>query len=255
MAYILGYITADGCIGFRKNRKKNPYILDITSVDLRHLNKIKKTLNSTYKIGRKIGASSKKICYRFQASNPIITNDLIKLGITPRKTFGLQPLNVPNKYFSDFVRGFFDGDGSVYIYKVNKTPQIKASFVASSLPFITDLNQRLCKNLKIPRKSIQQDKSKSRKGKILYALCFYINDCAKLYKFMYEDKPELYLERKYQIFKKWETTERRHYKKQNYPSKIGWHLNKKLCSQIKKPLWRNLVYEQILNKTAMNRKN
>jgi len=232
MAYVLGYITADGCIACRKNRKKNPYILDITSVDLEHLNKIKKILKSEYKIGKKTGSYSEKTCYRFQASNPVVTNDLIKLGITPRKTFWLKSLNVPDKYFSDFVRGFFDGDGSVYIYKVNKTPQIKASFVASSLPFITDLNQRLCKNLKIPTKSIQQDKSKFRKGKILYAICFYVNDCAKLYEFMYKNKPELYLERKYQIFKEWETTERRHYKKQNYPSKIGWHLNKKLCSQI-----------------------
>ena len=234
MAYVLGYITADGCIVFRKDRKKNPYILDITSVDLEHLKKIKNVLNSGYKIGKKSGSYAEKTCYRFQASNPVITNDLIKIGITPKKTFRLRPLKIPNKYFSDFIRGFFDGDGSVYIYKVNKTSQIKASFVASSLPFIANLNQRLCKNLKIPIKSIQQDKSEFRKGKILYAICFYINDCAKLYKFMYENKPELYLERKYQIFKEWETTEKRHYKKQNYPSKIGWRLNKKLCSQIQK---------------------
>ncbi len=60
MAYVLGYITADGCIACRKDRKKNPYILDITSVDLEHLNKIKKILKSEYKIGKKTGSYSEK---------------------------------------------------------------------------------------------------------------------------------------------------------------------------------------------------
>jgi len=232
MAYVLGYISADGCISEDKNRKNNPFTLNITSKDLKHLYKIRKALDSEHKISKKLGGSG-NTNYQFQTRNPVITNDLIKLGITPRKTFRLKPLKIPNKYFSDFVRGFFDGDGSVYIYKVNNTPQVKVAFVGASLPFIANINQQICKQIGVPQKSVhKQDSLKRKNRKTQYAINFYVNDCAKLYEFMYKNKPELYLNRKHQIFKRWETIERRHYKKQNYPSKIGWHLNKKLCSQI-----------------------
>ena len=169
MSYILGYITADGCISISKDRKTNPY-----------------TLN---------------------------------------------PINVPNKYFSDFARGFFDGDGTVYIYKVNGTPQIKAGFVSPTLSFIKDFNQRLCKSLCTSNKSIHIDDNRKKNAKILcYSICFYIDDCEKLAKFMYQNKPSLYLPRKYKIFERWKSIKRRQYIKHNYPSKIGWQLNQRVIN-------------------------
>ena len=230
MAYVLGYITADGCICVRKDRKKHPYTLNITSAKKTILYKIRKTLGSEHKISKKPNGRLGGIGYQLQISNPIITKDLMLLGILPRKTSNLWPINVPDKYLSDFVRGFFDGDGSIYIYKVNRTLQIKSSFVSSSLPFITNFNQRLCKELNIPKKSIHKDIYNRKKP--LYVIHLYIDDSEKLYQFMYKNKPELYLDRKYQIFKKWESIKRRHYKKQDYPSKIGWYLNQNLYSQV-----------------------
>jgi len=41
---------------------------------------------------------------------------LINLGVIPRKTYNLGEIKIPDEYFADFARGFFDGDGTVYIY-------------------------------------------------------------------------------------------------------------------------------------------
>jgi intein-encoded DNA endonuclease-like protein len=139
----------------------------------------------------------------------------------------LNPIKVSDAYFPDFVRGFFDGDGTVYIYRVNNTPQIKTSFGNANLSFITDLNQRLAKELNtLPKRIHRIIPGKKRKKRIIrYEICFYIDDCKKLGKFMYQNNPSLYLPRKYKIFEKWKTIKRRKYIKQNYPSKIGWQLN------------------------------
>ncbi len=66
---------------------------------------------------------------------------------------------------------------------------------------------------------------------ILYDICLYIDDCEKLAKSMYRNNPTLYLSRKRKIFEKWKLMKRRHYIKQNYPSKIGWQLNKKIFTE------------------------
>lgn len=227
MSYVLGYITADGCILNDKTRK-NPYTLNITSAGKKHLYRIRKSLKSTHKITKKLNGNSKNAAYQFQARNPIICKDLINLGIVPRKTYNLKSIKIPNKYFSDFARGFFDGDGCVYIYSVNGTPQIKADFVSASLPFIAEFNKQLCKNIDIPQKNIHKQISKIKNKVPMYSICFYINDCEKLARFMYKNNPILYLPRKYEIFEKWKTIKRREYTKQSYPSKIGWHLNQKV---------------------------
>lgn len=150
------------------------------------------------------------------------------MGILPRKTYNLNLIKVPKKYFPDFVRGFFDGDGTVYIYTVNNTPQMKTSFGGVSLPFVTGFNKSLCKNLNIPLKAIHKETPKIKKKVTLYSICFYIDDSEKLGQFMYKNNPTLYLPRKRRVFEKWKSIKRRHYIKHNYPSKIGWQLNQNL---------------------------
>ncbi len=144
----------------------------------------------------------------------------------PRKTYNLNPIRVPDQYFPDFVRGFFDGDGTVYLYRVNDTPQIKAGFISSSLSFLDDFNQKLCEKLNIPQKNIHRDLPKNNNQKLIrYSINFYINDCEKFAELMYRNDPTLYLPRKRRIFEEWQSVKRRHYIKQNYPSRVGWHLN------------------------------
>jgi len=235
MSYVLGFIVADGCIGVKRIGKKDgmkQYFFNITSKDRPHLENIQKTMAAQQKIySKSSGYTDRKDYYFIQIGHQEICKDLMNLGILPRKTYNLNPIKVPDKYFPDFVRGFFDGDGSVYIYKVNKTPQIKVGFVSSSLSFITGFNQQLCKNLNISTKSVHRKIDKQRVRMILYDICFYIDDCEKLAEFMYGNNPTLYLPRKHKVFEKWKLMKRRHYIKQNYPSKVGWQLNNKVFTE------------------------
>jgi len=201
MAYVLGYFVADGCLGVAKGRKK-PYTFSITSIDTPHLYKMRNAMGSNHKISVKFNGDHSCKAHQIQFRNQNVALDLIKLGITPRKTSGLQPIKVPNKYFPDFVRGFFDGDGSVFIYTVNGVPQIKGNFVCVSYDFINDFNYNLCKRLKIPQKYLQKSKPRYEGYLLKYCIALYISDCEKLFKFMYGHDPELYLTRKYNVFKK-----------------------------------------------------
>jgi len=232
MSYILGFVVADGCIGVKRIRKKDGvknYYFNITSKDKFHLEYIKKAMNAQQKIYSKgNGHSDRKDYYFIQIGHQEICKDLLRLGIYPRKTYNLNPIKVSAKYFPDFVRGFFDGDGTVYTLKVNGTPQIKADFISSSLSFIKFFNTQLCKNLNISEKTIHRELLRREDQKLIrYSIYFYIDDCEKLANFMYGNNPKLYLPRKRQIFEKWKSIKRRHYIKKNYPSKIGWRLNEK----------------------------
>ena len=227
MSYLLGYIIADGCISVDKTRKNKPYSLNITSKDKKHLYKLRSLLGSSHKISNKSGSTGG--AFQIQIRNQTIADDLIKLEVFPRRTYNLDPVKVPEKYFSDFVRGFFDGDGTVYLYRVNDTPQIKSGFVCASRPFLEDINSRLCKILKIPIKNLHIAKAREKRV-VQYSVDFYVEDSEKLGALIYAGcaDPRLYLNRKKLIFDKWQQIKRRKFIKKNYPSKIGWHLNPNL---------------------------
>lgn len=184
MAYILGFIFADGCLVEHKNGYHG---LDITSKDLGILKLMKKQLGAEHKIGRKERG------YNIQIRNKNIYNDLIKLGLTPRKSKVVKFPQLPNKYSPDFIRGLFDGDGSVMIWQEPRwkhTWQIRTSFTSGSLIFLQDLNQHLKAVADLSRGKI----SSVTRGYHLRYLS--MSECIALYKFMYKNSSELYLKRK-----------------------------------------------------------
>ena len=142
----------------------------------------------------------------------------------------MREIDVSKRHFPDFVRGFFDGDGSVYIQKVNGTLQIKSGFVGASAQFMERFNEQICNALNIPQKTVHKYEYKDNIRIPKYDIHFYIDDSEKLAKFMYGNNPTLYLERKKKVFDKWNSIKRRNYVKKNYPSKIGWHLNEKIAN-------------------------
>ena len=40
----------------------------------------------------------------------------MKIGLFPNKTYTIGTIEVPDKYFRDFLRGHLDGDGSIFTY-------------------------------------------------------------------------------------------------------------------------------------------
>jgi len=106
MAYILGFIYTDGSLIEYRNGYHG---LDITNKDITLLKSIKKKLGAGHKIGKKERG------YRLQIRNRSIYRDLLMLGLIPRKSKNIRSAEVPQKYFSHFIRGVFNGDGSVMV--------------------------------------------------------------------------------------------------------------------------------------------
>ena len=187
MAYIFGFITADGCLVEHKNGYHG---LDITSKDLTLLSAIKKRMQAGHAIGEKERG------YRLQIRNKQIYSDLIRLGLMPRKSKRVKFPRIPKRCFAHFIRGLFDGDGSVFIWKEPRwrhTWQIRTTFCSGSLDFITELRQELFKNAGL-------SKGYLRRGSRVMELGYAIADSLALYRFMYNRESNLCLGRKKKVF-------------------------------------------------------
>lgn len=141
-AYWLGLITADGCVRNKDNhysisislKKEDKYLLELFLNDIES--------NS------KIYINNRDICYARVFSKKMF-NDLNKLGIKPRKT-GNEEIPILNKeLYRHFVRGFFDGDGTIFKKHNRKRHKCSIGFVCMNKKFIDDLLILIKNNINI----------------------------------------------------------------------------------------------------------
>lgn len=119
-AYYLGLIASDGSVSDRSKKYKNSQnTLQITlkANDGYILEYFHKELNTN----RVCYKNSVKNTTTFQIASNIICNDLNKYGVIFNKTWNMNIRNVPNKFISSFLLGYFDGDGSIYINRNKNT--------------------------------------------------------------------------------------------------------------------------------------
>lgn len=201
MAYVLGFFAADGYMTIN-NRGGRFWNIQITDKEL--LERIKEAVHSEHKIGVRTRAGNENTIYRLQIGSKEMCKDLQKLGFNPRKTKSLAIPKVPRKYFSHFIRGYFDGDGNVWVGFLNKkritpTRVLFAVFTSCSTEFLQALKQRL-HAFGLEGGCLYQTKE-------TYArLQFSIKDSLKLYELMYNRYAPigaLFLERKKQVFEKY----------------------------------------------------
>jgi len=138
-AYFLGLILADGCI-----TKKNSLIISLQEEDKHILDKFIFKLKYGGKL-RKIIPKNKnhKIQYSLSIGSKKIARDLMNLGIVPNKSLIVEFPNINNELLPHFIRGNFDGDGSVHksIRKSGKE-EVKIQFIGS-ISFISKLAYHL----------------------------------------------------------------------------------------------------------------
>eukprot|EP01083_Nonionella_stella_P269665 912656_1 len=92
------------------------------------LTNFKKALQSTYHLA--LYTNGEWCMASHKINDHSMARDLIALGCTPRKSLTLKwPANMPDKFASHFVRGYFDGDGCIHYRKVRKSCSV--SFVGS----------------------------------------------------------------------------------------------------------------------------
>ncbi|MEK7556230.1 MAG: hypothetical protein AAB523_03020 [Patescibacteria group bacterium] len=108
-AYAIGLIATDGCL-YKDGRH-----ISLTSLDLEQLNNFNKALDMNVKISTK-QAGAGKSCTHIQFSDVLFHRFLISIGVTQAKSKTISGVDVPKKYFFDFLRGCLDGDGCFYSY-------------------------------------------------------------------------------------------------------------------------------------------
>ena len=202
MAWVLGVLFTDGCISGGR--------VSIHSVDIELLEKIKNLLSSSKSIAKKIQFYDKsKHIYLLEFYREKMREDLLKLGLVQRKSLIMQFPKVPEEYMRHFIRGCWDGDGSIYI----SNGKLNASYVCGSKDFIKRLVLELFK-IGIHRKKHLKYKSyfgtrfllavhKSKQSKSYSIKLNTQENIAKLFHYFYDDVEEsMYLKRKYEVFKK-----------------------------------------------------
>ena len=181
MAYLFGFWCADGCIYSGK-------MFDIT-IHKKDKYLIKKFAEELDYEGPIYDYVDRQAC-RLNFSCVVIYRDLIELGGSEAKSMTLKFPYVPEEYLSDFIRGYFDGDGCVMLLKGNR---FNTAFTCGSKEFLDILLKKLKEYAQIEGGSYDPSS---------YSLRFGKKDSIKLGSFMYKNNPELFLERKKNKFLK-----------------------------------------------------
>lgn len=196
-AYVLGFIFADGnvCIS---NRGK---YLVVSSVDREIIFKIKNWLKSEHKIcSKKPNWPNGKTKFVLRIGNRFIYDSLMLRGLYPNKSLTIDFPIVPKRYLKDFIRGYFDGDGCVYVEKSKGqgerfiVKRLTIVFTSGSKLFLIGLLEALRSNLVIRQ-------SKIYKSNRSFQIRFSTSDSIALFKYLYGNlESEIFLRRKFDIF-------------------------------------------------------
>lgn len=197
MAYCLGFIYADGSI-YRSSRG---HYIAITSTDKPIILNFKQWLGSDHVITMaKPTWPNGNPRFTLRIGDKEIYYDLVKLGLYPNKSLTIRMPQIPDFFIGDFIRGYFDGDGCVYLYKSKGKKQklilrqLSAVFTSGSKLFLMDLMWILREKSVIRQKRVY-DSHRS------FQLKLGTNDSVKLFKLMYKKVSSgAFFLRKYRTF-------------------------------------------------------
>src|SRR5438270_57920 len=117
-------------------------MLQIACDDQDIIEKIKKVLDYEGPLHKKLRING-KISYSLRICDPVVFADLVKLGITERKSLTLTPPIIPKRLIRHFVRGYFDGDGSVCLRNRNFPSKLTAMIYTASFAMAQYLHSLL----------------------------------------------------------------------------------------------------------------
>jgi len=195
MAYVLGLVFTDGNLT-KKRKFKNGIIVpsrfSISQKEPEILEKVLQLMNSKVKIYKTHNKLTKSYIHSIYLESESIYNDLNALGLHPNKSRTITFPSIPLIYARHFIRGCWDGDGSILV----KFRSIRVKLVSGSNAFIQGLKSCL-ENLGIDKIKIYEYKNK--KG--IYEIS--INNKIDIYKFYillyYQVNSSMYLNRKHEI--------------------------------------------------------
>ena len=206
-AYLLGYVLADGSIGIEpksKNGKIYSYskrLKLLVSIDDREVMEYFKKFvcpnNTLQEVHYTKGAINRKPQIKLNISSSKLVDDLINLNIKPRKTYDKNFVfdfsKIPNDLIRHFIRGFFDGDGTI------NGPTV--GFVTTSEFFTNQIIEIIRKE--IPLSTFHIRKCKGKTVDYWYEFGFSVgrnNQKQLIYDYFYKNS-NYYLQRKKIKFK------------------------------------------------------
>ncbi|MDQ0244408.1 intein/homing endonuclease [Bacillus fengqiuensis] len=130
-AYLIGYILGDGTLVDRKKSKR--LVLSLAEEDKQLLYDIAKEFNMTEVVKfRKTNAKNEQNKFSLLISSTKLCNDLISLGVTPKKTGNEKWIDFNDEKLQwAFLRGFFDADGHIRVYQRNGWLKSRVGFTGT----------------------------------------------------------------------------------------------------------------------------
>lgn len=186
LAYAIGLIATDGCLS------SDGLLIDLTSKDREQLLNFSKCLGVNFKIGNKWKKNGDKHL-RIQFKNRIFYDFLLSIGLTPRKSLTMGKLVIPDKYFFDFLRGCFDGDGCFYSYwdpRWRSSHMFYLEFASASLEHLVWLQKEIKNRVHI------NGHINGRKKKVFFQLKYAKKESLEIIKKMYYTSRVVCLSRK-----------------------------------------------------------
>lgn len=188
MAYVLGFWFADGFM-----RHEKSYRIAFFSQDKELLEDVKNQFDSDHPIRKRKDDD----CWEIILFSKHLYQKLEGLGGIRGKSFILRFPQVPDLYIADFIRGYFDGDGSIfyvqYIMTKNQeqTRELRSNFTSGSRIFLEELMEILHQKLNMKKKILGRYNDGHS-----WKLGYGIKDTRKLINFMYYPDCPIALQRK-----------------------------------------------------------
>lgn len=121
--YLLGFLFADGNVSQDGN-------VTVSSNDIDHLGALSKLIDKKVRI-------SKNGSGILDVGRKNLAEYLLQYGLVPAKSNIMKfPVNIPDQYIRDFIRGEFDGDGYI---SVTKDHRVSFGFSCGSVDFLVSL--------------------------------------------------------------------------------------------------------------------
>ena len=190
-AYVLGLLASDGCVA----DKGNCICIELNTVDIQLLIDVNRALENEREI-KTYSRENRNDTSKLYFFSRKIVEDLAYFNIIPNKTYANVNFveHIPDEYFFDFIRGYFDGDGC--ITKNNNTLRWQLDGVSlSTFQTIQSFFKKAGIELKI---RIEKDKRSTISKYRLY--CYSKKRCEQIFELLYANNPKLKMERKYKKF-------------------------------------------------------
>jgi len=180
---------SDGCLMWT-GRNKNLQAVLISSND----KEIMQYLHDNMCVGNKLYELNNAKNYLVRYRNQEAINFMKQHGLVERKSLIVQfPNNIPNEVMPDFIRGYFDGNGSMILSKTEYNVYGQVSFAIGSKDFADGLSNKL-KNYGVQNQIYVETRHTS-----YYLRVTKRSEIEKFYNLIYKDKT-IFLNRKHDKF-------------------------------------------------------